>query len=140
MLERRTLLFHGSGLDELTTVGKVIAYDIQNGQKHRLEINPVSLGFSPCLLEELKGGDAKLNASILKKAFAGQQSAVADALIFNAGASLWVFGNAKTLEEGVKIAREVLMEGKALQVLEKWIVFSHKLRMRRKDEAINIPG
>lgn len=128
---KRTFLFHGSGLDELTTLGKVIAYDIQNGQKIRFEIDPVSLGFSSCLLEELKGGDAKLNASILKQAFAGQQSAVADALIFNAGAAIWVFGNAETLEEGIQIARNTLMKGKALKVLESWVGFSQQLKLKR---------
>lgn len=130
--KKRTLLFHGSGLDELTTLGKVIAYDIQNSQKKRLEIDPASLGFSYCSLEELKGGDASVNASILKKAFAGQHSAVADALIFNAGAAIWIFGNAQTLEEGVQFARATLLEGKALKTLEKWIALSQQLKMQRK--------
>lgn len=127
--KKRALLFHGNGLDELTTLGKMIAYDIQNGQMSRLEIDPASLGFSSCSLEELQGGDAKLNASILKKAFEGQRSAVADALIFNAGAAIWIFGKAPTLEEGVGIARGNLLEGKALILLEKWITLSNKLKM-----------
>lgn len=130
--KKRTFLFHGSGLDELTTLGKVIGYDIQNGQKKRLEIDPVSLGFQLCSLEELQGGDAKLNASILKQAFAGQKSALADALIFNAGAAIWVFGKVQTIKEGVAIARSVLMEGKALKVLEKWVTFSKQLKLRRR--------
>lgn len=130
--KKRIFLFHGNGLDELTTLGKVIAYDIQNGQKKRLEIDPASLGFLPCSLKELQGGDAKLNASILKQAFAGQQSALADALIFNAGAAIWIFGKVPSLEEGVYIARSILLEGKALRVLEKWVSFSQQLKLRKK--------
>lgn len=130
--KKRTLLFHGSGLDELTTLGKIIAYDIQNGQMNRLEIDPTSLGFSSCSLEKLQGGDAQLNASILKKVFAGQQGAVADALIFNAGAAVWIFGKTPTLEEGIQVARKALKEGKALEVLEKWVALSKQLKLQRE--------
>lgn len=130
--KKRTFLFHGSGLDELTTLGKIIAYDIQNGQMNRLEIDPASLGFSSCSLEELQGGDAQLNASILKKAFAGQQGGVADALVFNAGAAVWIFGQALTLAEGIQVARKALKEGKALEVLEKWVVLSKQLKLQRE--------
>jgi anthranilate phosphoribosyltransferase len=130
--KKRTFLFHGSGLDELTTLGKIMAYDIQNGHINRLEIDPTSLGFSFCSLEELRGGDAKLNASILKMALAGKQSAVADALILNAGAAVWIFGKAATLDEGIQMARKVLSEGKALGVLEKWVTLSTQLKMQRE--------
>lgn len=130
--KKRTLLFYGSGLDELTTLGKIIAYDIQNGQMNRLEIDPTSLGFSSCSLEELQGGDAQLNASILKKVFAGQQGAVADALIFNAGAAIWIFGKTTTLGEGIQVAQKALKEGKALKVLEKWVALSKQLKLQRE--------
>lgn len=130
--KKRILLFHGGGLDELTTLGKIIAYDIQNGQVNRLEIDPTSLGFSPCSLEELQGGDAKLNASIIKKVFAGQQGAVADALILNAGAAVWIFGKTATLGDGIQVARKALKEGKALEVLEKWVALSKKLKLQRE--------
>ncbi len=134
--KKRTLLFHGSGLDELTTIGKMIAYDIHDDQCNRLEINPVSLGFSPCSLEDLQGGDAQLNASILKEAFAGRQGPIADTLILNAGAAVWIFGHASTLSEGIEIARRVQQEGKALEVLEKWKVLSHQYEENDEDKKL----
>lgn len=124
--KKRILLFHGSGLDELTALGKVIAFDIQNNQITRLEIDPLSLGFSSCSLKELQGGDAKLNASILKKVFLGKQNAVADALVFNAGAAIWIFGKANTLEEGIQLARKKLREGKALELIRKWTEINYE--------------
>ncbi len=118
--KKRVLLFHGCGLDELTPLGKMIAYDIKGGQRRRFEIDPESLGFSLCTLKELQGGDAKANAAILSEVFAGGQGAVADALIFNAGAAVWIFGAAPTLNEGIQKARQVQQEGGALKILEKW--------------------
>src|SRR5262249_48834589 len=128
--KKRTLLFHGSGLDELTTLGKITAYDIQAGQINRLEIDPTSLGFSPCSLKELQGGDARLNASILKRGFAGKrQCAIADAFVFNAGAAIWIFGQSSTLAEGIHLARKVLKDGKALEVVEKWALLSKQQKL-----------
>jgi anthranilate phosphoribosyltransferase len=126
--KKRALVFHGSGLDELTPLGPIIAYDIQDGQMKKLEIDPCKLGFNRCSLQELQGGDAQLNASILQEAFAGRASAVADALALNAGAALWIFNKFASLQEGILFAKKVLREGKALQTLEKWKLFSDRLR------------
>lgn len=123
---KRTLVFFGAGLDELTPLGKVLAYDIHHGQRHFLEIDPTTLGFSRCSLKELQGGDAQLNAKLLKEVFAGKSGALADALIFNAAAALLIFGKSATLTEGIQIARTTLHEGKALAVLNKLIHVSKK--------------
>lgn len=130
--KKRVLLFHGSGLDELSTLGKAIAYDICNGQLNRLEINPISLGFSPCTLKELQGGNAQMNAAILRKAFEGHRSAVADALILNAGASVWIFGQAPTLEEGINKAQIAMKEGLAMDKLQKWVALSKQQKLQRE--------
>ncbi|NGX37068.1 MAG: Anthranilate phosphoribosyltransferase [Chlamydiae bacterium] len=129
---KRALVFHGCGLDELTSLGPITAYHVHEGNIKKLEIDPVALGFSPCSLQDLQGGDASLNARILKEVFAGKDCPVADALILNAGAALWIFGRAPSLEEGIRIARSVLKAGKALSLLEKWETFSRKVKLMRK--------
>jgi anthranilate phosphoribosyltransferase len=118
--KKRALVFHGSGLDELTSLGPIMAYDIYGGKKHLLLIDPQMLGFAPCKIEDLQGGDATLNAAILQEAFAGRPGAVADALALTAGAALWIFDQASSLEEGINTALGALREGKALNVLKKW--------------------
>lgn len=117
---KRALVFHGCGLDELTPLGPMTAYHIHEKKIHKLALDPTTLGFSLCRLEDLQGGDAAQNAAILKEAFAGRPSAVADALAFNAGAALWVYGRTDTLEEGIQAAKTALAQGKALELLEKW--------------------
>lgn len=124
---KRALVFHGCGLDELTPLGPLKAYDIYEGQIKSFEIDPVALGFATCSLEDLQGGDAELNAAILNEVFTGRPSAVADALAFNAGAGLWIYGRAGTLEEGIQMAKEALAQGAALKVLEKWKHFNSTL-------------
>ena len=124
--KKRALVFHGCGLDELTSLGPIKACAIHKGRVSRLDIDPAALGFPPCSLEDLRGGDAPLNASILQEVFAGRQGPVADALILNAGAAVWIFERASSLLEGVQVARAALQEGKALDLLEKWKKFQTK--------------
>ena len=44
--------------------------------------------FPRCCVEDLKGGDAALNAQILRDVMGGQRGPVADALNLNAGVAL----------------------------------------------------
>lgn len=126
--KKRAFVFHGCGLDELTPLGPAVAYDICGGRMRRLDIDPKDLGFPLCSLKDLQGEDAQTNASILNAAFAGKAGAVADALVLNAGAALWIFNRAASLKEGVGAARRALQEGKALHLLEKWRRFSKKMK------------
>lgn len=128
--KKRVLIFHGNGLDELTPLGLIKAYDICAGQRTFIEIDPRVLGFSPCSLKDLQGGDVHTNALLLKEAFSGKKGAISDSLIFTAGAALWIFGSVSLLSEGVQMARSILEEGKALQILKKWKNFSEKFSGR----------
>ena len=122
--KKRTLVFHGCGLDELTPLGPIVAYEVFDGKRIRHDLDPQALGFAPCSLKDLQGGDATENAGLLLDVFAGKQNAVADSLIFNAGAALWIFGISSTLKEGIAKARGVHREGLAMQTLIKLQQFS----------------
>lgn len=117
---KRAFVFFGCGVDELTPLGKAIGYEIKDGHRKRVELDPQAFGFKPCTLQDLRGGDAALNASLLTKVFAGEKSPIADALAFTAGVGLMVFNRTETIAEGIQIAQQALKEGRALQVLDKW--------------------
>lgn len=117
---KRVLVYHGSGLDELTPLGKAIAYDIHNGERKKSVIDPAALGCQPCTLQALQGGDASVNATILLEVFAGKPGPIADSLVLTAGAAAWIFNKTPDLKEGMQMAREALRNGKALDVLAKW--------------------
>ena len=63
------------------------------------------MGIQRCTVEDLKGGDAALNACILRDAFAGKKGAVADALCLNAGFALAACQVTDTPEDGVALAQ-----------------------------------
>lgn len=80
-------------------------------------------------MEDLKGGDAAVNARILENVLAGEPGGVADALVLNAGAALYAAGLAPSLQDGVQRARETHRSGAAADVLQRW-------RQVAREEAI----
>ena len=68
-------------------------------------LDPLDLGIPRCSVEDLAGGDAALNASILTDVFGGARGPVADALNLNAGVALAACEVAPTPAEGVAMAQ-----------------------------------
>lgn len=128
---KRALIVHGCGLDELTTIGKMKAYEINHGKRTKIEIDPTLLGFKNSSMQDLKGGNPEKNAYFLIKAFKGEKRAIADAFILNAAAALKIFGKASSLTQGIELARTTLYQGKALALIEKWRTLSNN------EEALN---
>ena len=51
-----------------------------------------------------------------------------DSIILNAGVGLYVYGKAKSIEEGVEMARSTLYAGKATQALQTFITTSQRIK------------
>jgi anthranilate phosphoribosyltransferase len=75
-----------------------------------------------CELAELKGGDVTENIQTLHALLSGDKAAVSSGLrnsvLLNAGAALWVAGQAADLKSGVELARERLDSGAVSRWLE----------------------
>lgn len=70
---RKALVVHSMGLDELTPMGPADVVEVAEGQPlRRYSLDPRDVGIPRCSVEDLKGGDAALNAQILRDVFAGQ--------------------------------------------------------------------
>lgn len=118
----RALVVHSAGMDELTPMAPAIVIEASGGVAGKpYELEPLKLGIPRCTVEDLKGGDAKLNASILSDVFGGARGAVADALNLNAGVALAAAGVVATPEDGVAAAQEAQRAGKAGDTLRKWV-------------------
>ena len=118
----RALVVHSAGMDELTPLAPALVIEAVAGVAGKpYELDPKRLGIPACTVEDLKGGDAALNATILRDVFGGARSAVADALNLNAGVALAAAGLAATPEDGVALAQETQRAGKAGGVLDAWV-------------------
>lgn len=124
----RALVVSGYGnLDELTTTGPNTIAHYENGKVRQYELMPQDLGFRGAAISELLGGDAPLNAAIMRGVLNGEiQDAKRDVALLNAGAALVAGGCTDSIEDGIKLAAEVIDSGAAVAKLDELITFSQK--------------
>jgi len=117
----KALVVHSAGLDELTPMAPAHIYEVTSQTRRTYTLDPQEMGIKRCEVEDLKGGDAQLNATILRDVFGGAKGPVADALNLNAGVALAACKVAKDVKEGIRMAQEAQEQGKAGATLKKWV-------------------
>ncbi len=116
---RRALVVCGlDGMDEISlcqdTVGVLLD---QDGSLSHWSFSPRDVGYKPCEMADLVGGDATENAALTKEVLGGAKGAKANAVHLNAGAVLWLAGAEATFQQGVAKARAIQESGTALELL-----------------------
>jgi len=123
---RRALVVHGSdGLDEITITGPTRVGEVRDGRVHTYEVTPEECGLPRATLDEIAGGDAALNASLIRDVLAGEKSARRDVVLLNAAAALVAAGRADHLRDAVPLAAKAIDSGAALEKLQALIAFSN---------------
>jgi anthranilate phosphoribosyltransferase len=118
---------HGSdGLDEITTTGPTRVTELKDGKIHTFEVRPSDAGLPPATLEDLKGGDATVNAAAIRELLGGEQGAFRDIVVLNAGAALLVGGKAATLREGAERAARAIDDGSAGRALDQLVAATNE--------------
>jgi len=129
---RRLGTMHGlvvcgaDGLDEITITGKTAAAELKDGTLRCFTISPVDFGLPPARLEDIRGGDAEVNAEVARRVLAGEPGPARDVVLLNAGAAIYVGGRAETIGEGVRCAAEAIDNGQARAALQALIRYSRK--------------
>lgn len=113
-------------LDEISMSAPTVVCEYQNGWIKNYEITPEQFGFERCTKEDLKGGTPSENADITRKILSGEiKGHKRNAVLLNAGASIYIGGKADSIADGVRLAGEIIDSGKALETLEKLIEVSN---------------
>ena len=107
-------LVHGSdGTDELTITGTSVVAVLANGTVSDQEVHPEDAGLPVHPFEAILGGSPEDNGKAFSALLEGNPSAYRDAVLLNAAAALVIAGTAKTLIEGVELARASIDSGAA---------------------------
>ena len=124
---RRGMVAYGlDKLDEISMSAPTRICEIKDGWFKSYTIKPEDFGFQPCAKDELKGGTPQENAAILRGILEGRPGPKREAVLLNAGASLYIGGKAGSMKEGVELAAELIDSGKALKTLERFIEISRE--------------
>jgi anthranilate phosphoribosyltransferase len=82
------IVFHGEGLDELTTTGPSSVWVVADGTVSPAEFDATSLGLPRASVADLRGGDAAHNAGVVRSVLSGEPGPVRDIVLLNAAAAL----------------------------------------------------
>jgi anthranilate phosphoribosyltransferase len=124
---RRALVVHGSdGLDEITITGSTRIGEVRDGQVRSYEITPEDCGLRRATVDEIAGGDAAANASLIREVLEGKASARRDVVLLNAAAALVAAGRADHLREAVPFAAEAIDSGAAARKLQELVAFTSR--------------
>ena len=122
---RRALVVHGSdGLDEITITGPTRIAEVRDGQVRSYDVTPEEFGLTRATLKDIAGGDAALNATLIREVLAGKKSARRDVVLLNAAAALVAAGRADHLRDAVPLAAKAIDSGAAERRLDALAKFS----------------
>jgi anthranilate phosphoribosyltransferase len=148
------LVFHGGGLDELSTTGPSAVWIAADGAVSETALDPVALGLPRAALSDLRGGDPAHNAAVARSLLAGDTGPVRDIVLLNAAAAIAAAEGlgavtaarsadpaatahatgealAKTLSEGLARAAEAVDSGASAALLARWVDASNRLATPR---------
>ncbi|MCR5027471.1 MAG: anthranilate phosphoribosyltransferase [Methanobrevibacter sp.] len=109
------------GMDEISASDETFVCEIKDGKTKSYMIKPEDFGFERCKKEDLVGGNPRENAKITLGILNGQKGPKRNAVVLNSAAGLYVAGAVESINDGVKLAEEIIDSGKALEQLEKFI-------------------
>ncbi len=124
---QRALVVHGSdGLDEITISGPTKVAELRDRQVRTYEIAPEQFGLQRAPLSSLEGGDAQLNAEIIRNILQGERSPKRDVVLLNAAAALVAAGHAESIAVAIPLAAYAIDSGQAKGRLQLLIDFTNR--------------
>jgi len=125
--QRALTVFGKEGLDEITVCGPTLIGELKDGQVSEYEVTPQQFGLAVHEPAALRVESAEQSRDVLRGVLDNQPGAARDIVVLNAGASLYVAGQAPTLAGGVELASATIASGAAKAKLESFVAATQKL-------------
>ena len=114
----RALVVHGDGLDEICLHGETVAAEVNGADVTELELDPADFGLDRAPVAAIAGGTPEENAADLRAIVEGEETGPKrDVILANAGAAIYVAGEADSLAAGADRARSAIESGDAAGTL-----------------------
>ena len=121
----RGFVVHGSdGLDEITTTGPTVAFEIRGRAVTRRTLDPGDFGVALAAAADLKGGHKQANCAIARMVLEGGFGPQRDIVLVNAAAALVAAGKAGDFREGMSAAAASIDTGAARRKAEELASFT----------------
>jgi anthranilate phosphoribosyltransferase len=115
----RALVVHGSGMDEIAVHDETAVAEVRGDDIEEYTLAPADLGLDRHDVSAVAGGTPEENAADLRGIVEGEVTgAKRDIILANAGAAVYVAGEADSLEDGAERAAKAIDDGGAAEQLD----------------------
>ena len=115
----RAMVVHGAGMDEIALHDATAVAEVDGDEVTEYTLTPADMGLERAPIEAVAGGDPEENAVDLRGIVEGDVTGPKrDIILANAGAAVYVAGQADDLAAGVDAAREAIDSGAAAAKLD----------------------
>ncbi len=115
----KSIIAHGEdGLDEITTTGRSMVYEVVGSAITRKAMKPDDFGVPPASIEELHAETGEDSARAITAILNVELGPKMDIVMVNAGAALYAAGRAETVRDGVSQAFSAIVSGAAREKLD----------------------
>ncbi|MCK4521889.1 MAG: anthranilate phosphoribosyltransferase [Nanoarchaeota archaeon] len=116
---KHALVVHGSGLDEISNIGKTTVYELKDNIIKHYQIEPEDFGFERYKLKDISGGTPEENAKIILDIVNGKEKgAKRDIAVLNASFAIYAAGGAKNIKRAIKKAEYLIESGATAKKLD----------------------
>jgi anthranilate phosphoribosyltransferase len=119
--EHAMVVHSDDGLDEISVSAATTVCEVRSGLRSTYRVTPEDFGIQRREREEVLGGAATENATIIREVLDGRRGAARDIVVVNAAAALYVGGRVSALGAGARMAEESIDSGRAGLALEELI-------------------
>jgi anthranilate phosphoribosyltransferase len=121
----RAWVVHGAdGIDEISTTGYTKVSECRGGAVNTFYLHPSDVGLPKTTPASIQGGSAHDNARIIDGVLNGERGPARDIVLLNAGAALFVAGEARSVEDGMLLAARAIDRKDARTALDRLISIS----------------
>lgn len=125
--QRALTVFGREGLDEISISGATLVGELKDGRVSEYELHPEQFNLPVHDPKVLQVANVEESKGMLLSALENKSGPARDIVALNAGASIYVSGQADTLVDAVEKAFEVIASGAAREKVEQFVQCSRRL-------------
>ena len=115
---KHVLVVHGEdGMDEISITGRTFVAELKDNTIKEYTIEPSLYNLKTGSLKDIVVEDSSQSKKIILDILNGELSVARDITLLNAGAAIYIAGLTDNINSGIKIAEDVIDQGKAMEKL-----------------------
>ena len=125
--EHALVVYGRDGMDEISLGAATMVGEFKDGAITEYEIHPEDFGLTMASSRSLKVDSPAQSLTLLRSVLENEPGPARDIVMLNAGVALYAADVAKTMADGVALAREGLASGKALAKMSQFVDATQRL-------------